>query len=72
MRDVVDTDELLRRLRRGRDCAEDQRTHWLSQSEGLRATDPEAAREADVRVVAYESVLRVLDEVLTPGAHDTT
>ncbi|MYU07924.1 hypothetical protein GTY81_29465 [Streptomyces sp. SID8366] len=42
MTDVVDADELLRRIRRGRD------------------------RAAGAR--AYEAVLRVLDEIVRPGA----
>jgi hypothetical protein len=31
--------------------------------------DPGAVRDAEVRGVAYGVVLRVLDEILTPGRH---
>ncbi|OVZ99701.1 hypothetical protein B9W62_36500 [Streptomyces sp. CS113] len=67
MTDVVDSDELLRRMHRARSRALEERRHWRARSEELRSTDPEASREAAVRTVAYEAVLRVLDEVLTPG-----
>ena len=69
MTEVVDSGELLRRLQRARACAEQERSTWWARSEELRATDPDAAREAGVRTVAVEAVLRVLDEVLTPGRH---
>ncbi|EPD64091.1 MULTISPECIES: hypothetical protein [Streptomyces] len=69
MTDVVDSDELLRRIQRARDCARQEEETWRARGEGLRATDPEAAREASVRTVAYEAVLRVLDEIVTPGEH---
>lgn len=67
MTDVVDSDELLRRIRRARACAQQEKRQWRERDEGLRANDPEAAREAAVRTLAYEAVLRVLDEILTPG-----
>ncbi len=67
MTDVVDSDELLRRIRRARSCALEEKRAWQTRGEELRPTDPEGAREAAVRTVAYEAVLRVLDEVLTPG-----
>ncbi|AIJ11574.1 hypothetical protein GCM10010095_52850 [Streptomyces anthocyanicus] len=67
MTDVVDADELLRRMHRARACALEEGRSWRARSEALRSTDPEGAREAAVRTVAYEAVLRVLDEVLTPG-----
>ncbi len=38
-------------------------------SEQLRSTDPEGARDAAVRTLAYETVIMVLDEILTPGRH---
>ncbi|MEW2447238.1 hypothetical protein AB0896_06730 [Streptomyces parvulus] len=69
MTDVVDSDELLRRMHRARICAQEEARTWQDRSAELRPTDPEAAREAAVRAVAYEAVLRVLDEVLTPGRH---
>ncbi|MEU9518589.1 hypothetical protein [Streptomyces sp. NPDC048224] len=67
MTDVVDSDELLRRMHRARACAVEEGRHWRSRSEELRTTDPQGSQEAAVRTVAYEAVLRVLDEVLTPG-----
>ncbi|MCX5059871.1 hypothetical protein OOK12_23140 [Streptomyces sp. NBC_00452] len=67
MTDVVDSDELLRRIRRARDCAQREQRAWRTRGEGLRATDPEAAHEAAVRTLTYEAVLCVLDEILTPG-----
>ncbi|GHC39912.1 hypothetical protein GCM10010308_68500 [Streptomyces vinaceusdrappus] len=66
----MDSDELLRRLHRARACAVEQERTWRARSEELRPTDPDGAREAGVRTMAYEAVLRVLDEVLTPGRHD--
>jgi hypothetical protein len=69
MTDVVDSDELLRRMHRARACAMEQERTWRARREELRTTDPEASQEAAVRTVAYEAVLRVLDEVLTPGRH---
>lgn len=67
MTDVVDSDELLRRIQRARACAQQEKRRWRERDEGLRAGEPEAAREAAVRTLAYEAVLRVLDEILTPG-----
>ncbi|MER7378263.1 hypothetical protein [Streptomyces lanatus] len=71
MTDVVDSDELLRRMQRARTCARQEERTWRARSERLRSTDPEGAREAAVRTLAYESVLTVLDEILTPGRHAT-
>jgi hypothetical protein len=67
MTDVVDSDELLRRMHRARACAREQELAWRARREELRPTDPEGSRDAAVRTMAYEAVLRVLDEVLTPG-----
>ncbi|MFG3103901.1 hypothetical protein ACGFZL_25730 [Streptomyces sp. NPDC048182] len=69
MSEVVDSDELLRRMHRARSCAAEQERTWRARTEELRATDPDASRDASVRTVAYEAVLRVLDEILTPGRH---
>jgi hypothetical protein len=71
MTDVVDSDELLRRIQRARACAEEEERAWRTRREALRQTDPDGARDAEVRSVAYESVLRVLDEIVTPGKHGT-
>ncbi|MFI9151744.1 hypothetical protein [Streptomyces sp. NPDC053367] len=74
MSDVVDADELLRRMQRSRDGALRELRTWQARGEELRSHDPGAAREAEMRGVAYEVVLRVLDEILRPGSHpvDTT
>ncbi|KDN79710.1 hypothetical protein [Streptomyces olindensis] len=69
MMDVVDSDELLRRIQRARDCAVREERSWRSRSEELGATDPQGARDAAVRRMSYEAVLTVLDEILTPGKH---
>ncbi|MER6981748.1 hypothetical protein [Streptomyces carpinensis] len=69
MTDVVDSDELLRRIQRARCCALQEKHRWRDRRDGLGPTDPDGAREAAVRVLSYEAVLRVLDEILTPGRH---
>ena len=68
MTDVVDSDELLRRIQRARACAADEERSWRARSEELRPADPDAARDAAVRTLAYEAVVRVLDEVVRPGS----
>ncbi|MFF8731075.1 hypothetical protein ACF073_32020 [Streptomyces sp. NPDC015171] len=68
MRDVVDADELLRRILRGRRRAASEERAWREREQSLAATDPEAAREAGDRARAYEAVLRVLEEIVSPGA----
>jgi hypothetical protein len=67
MTDVVDSDELLRRIQRARGWARRERDTWRARGTELGGSDPEAARDAVVRSRAYEAVLRVLDEILTPG-----
>jgi hypothetical protein len=69
MTDVVDSDELLRRMQRARACAVQEERVWRTRRDALSPDDPDGARDAAVRVVAYETVLRVLDEILTPGRH---
>ncbi|MFI8091124.1 hypothetical protein ACIF9R_22860 [Streptomyces sp. NPDC086080] len=72
MTDVVDSDELLRRIQRARACAAQQERAWRARSAELgrdSTGDPAAARDAEVRGVAYGVVVRVLDEILTPGRH---
>ncbi|MFD7704661.1 hypothetical protein [Streptomyces caelestis] len=74
MTDVVDSDELMRRIQRARACAAQEERAWRARGEELGragAGDPGAARDAAVRGVAYGVVLRVLDEILTPGKHAT-
>lgn len=68
MTDVVDSDELLRRIHRARACAADEERAWRARSEELGPGDTGAARDAAVRTLAYEAVTRVLDEVLRPGS----
>ncbi|MEU0005476.1 hypothetical protein ABZ079_14600 [Streptomyces sp. NPDC006314] len=67
MTDVVDADELLRRLRRGRERAAEEERAWRERSQSLTATDPDGAREAADRARAYEAVLMVLEEIVNPG-----
>lgn len=70
MTDVVDSDELLRRIQRARACAAQEERTWRARRDELRRADgddPGAVRDAEVRGVAYGVVLRVLDEILTPG-----
>lgn len=69
MTDVVDSDELMRRMQRARACAAREMRVWRERRDEPGSAGPEAAREAAVRTVAYETVLRVLDEILTPGRH---
>ncbi|GHI10027.1 hypothetical protein Scel_83480 [Streptomyces cellostaticus] len=63
----MDADELLRRIRRARDCAAEQERAWWERAGSLAATDPDGAREASARARAYEAVLRVLEEIVDPG-----
>jgi hypothetical protein len=70
MTDVVDSDELLRRIQRARACAKQEERAWRTRSDQLGPADPDGARDAAVRTLAYGAVLRVLDEILTPGKHD--
>ncbi len=70
MTEVVDSDELLRRIQRARACAGEEERRWRGRLDSLGTDDPDRAREAVARVIAYEAVLRVLDEILTPGKHD--
>ncbi|MEV6809923.1 hypothetical protein [Streptomyces sp. NPDC051132] len=67
MTDVVDADELLRRIRRGREYASEQERSWREQAGALAATDPEGAREAADRARALEAVAGVLEEIVRPG-----
>jgi hypothetical protein len=69
MTDVVDSDELLRRIQRARACAAQEERRWRGRRDDLGQNDTDGAREAGVRMLAYEAVLRVLDEILTPGRH---
>ncbi|MFG2636529.1 hypothetical protein ACGFX8_22060 [Streptomyces sp. NPDC048362] len=68
MTDVVDADELLRRIQRGRQRAADEERAWRERAQSLTATDPEAAGRAR----AYEAVLCVLEEIVRPGGPPVT
>ncbi|MFC4500895.1 MULTISPECIES: hypothetical protein [Streptomyces] len=67
MTDGVDADELLRRIRRARDQAREEVRIWQVRGAELERTDPEGAREARIRGLAYETVLGALDEIVAPG-----
>ncbi|MEV5173955.1 hypothetical protein AB0L10_23420 [Streptomyces flaveolus] len=67
MTDVVDADELLRRIRRGQERAAEEERAWRERARSLTVTDPEGAREAADRARAFEAVLRVLEEIVRPG-----
>ncbi|GAA2533315.1 MULTISPECIES: hypothetical protein [Streptomyces] len=69
MTDVVDSDELMRRIQRARAYAVREERAWRARGDEAGPTDPGTARDADVHRTAYEVVLRVLDEILTPGRH---
>jgi hypothetical protein len=71
MTDVVDADELLRRIQRGRERAAEEERLWRERARNLTATDPDGAREAAVRARAFEAVLRVLEEIVSPGRPPT-
>ncbi|MEU9479291.1 hypothetical protein [Streptomyces sp. NPDC048191] len=71
MTDVVDADELLRRMQRGRECAAEEERAWRERARSLVETDPEGAREAAARAGAFEAVLRVLEEIVCPGKRPT-
>ncbi|MGW0186379.1 hypothetical protein ACWDV7_11570 [Streptomyces sp. NPDC003362] len=69
MTDVVDSDELVRRIQRGRAWALREQRAWRQRGDALGPDEPDGAREAAVRALAYETVVGVLDEILTPGKH---
>lgn len=71
MSDVVDSDELLRRIQRARNWAEQEERHWKARS-GTPARDgtDSAAPGAEALSFAYEAVRKVLDEIVRPGTHD--
>ncbi|MDQ0681630.1 hypothetical protein QFZ56_000593 [Streptomyces achromogenes] len=67
MMDVVDSDELLRRIQRARTCAQEEVRAWRARGADLADADADGAGDARTRGIAYEAVLRVLDEIVTPG-----
>ncbi len=70
MTDVVDADELLRRVRRARDWAGQQEERWRARTDTVEGGDPRDAPAAEIFAAAYEAVRKVLDEVIDPGAND--
>ncbi|MER6349951.1 hypothetical protein ACWC10_37295 [Streptomyces sp. NPDC001595] len=68
MTDVVDSDELMRRIQRGRAWALREQRVWRDRG-GAEPADPDEGRDAAVRALAYEVVVEVLDEILNPGRH---
>jgi hypothetical protein len=69
MTDVVDSDELLRRIQRGRAWAVREERAWRERGDELEAAEPDRAREAAARALAFQAVIGVLDEILNPGKH---
>ncbi|MEH0541923.1 hypothetical protein QA802_02155 [Streptomyces sp. B21-105] len=67
MMDVVDSDELLRRIQRARTRAQEEARAWQARGADLVDDDADAARDARTRGIAYQAVLEVLDEIVTPG-----
>ncbi|MEW2574350.1 hypothetical protein [Streptomyces sp. NPDC047070] len=72
MTDVVDSDELLRRIQRARSWAGREEQAWKARSEELKTADPDSSRDAELRGHTYEAVRRTLDEIVSPGGHDNT
>jgi hypothetical protein len=70
MSDVVDSDELLRRIQRARDWAAQEERHWKTRSGQSGATEADGSREADILATVYEAVRKAFDEVVTPGSND--
>ncbi|GAA2433458.1 hypothetical protein [Streptomyces macrosporus] len=66
MTDVVDADELLRRIRVARDRAAEREAEFGERAE--RGSGSEAVT-ADVNRVAFAAVREALDEIISPGAH---
>ncbi|MEV5875206.1 hypothetical protein AB0L75_13405 [Streptomyces sp. NPDC052101] len=67
MTNVVDADELLRRIQRGRERAAEEELVWRERAQSMKTTDPDGAWEAAVRARAFEAVERVLEEIISPG-----
>ncbi|MGW5735008.1 MULTISPECIES: hypothetical protein [Streptomyces] len=70
MTDVVDAGELLRRIQRARDWAQQEERHWKTRSDKLETEDPNEALGAEIFASAYEAVRKVLEEVIEPGVND--
>ncbi|OON71700.1 hypothetical protein [Streptomyces tsukubensis] len=68
MADVVDADELLRRIRAARDWAAEQEVRHLSLKNDAEFATGDERAAASVSRAAYEAVRRALDEVISPGS----
>ncbi|WP_101254804.1 hypothetical protein [Streptomyces barkulensis] len=66
MTDVVDADELLRRIRVARDWAAEREAGTGGLSGAGEGADPTAA---GIDRVAFSVVREVLDEIINPGTH---
>ncbi|MEV0224686.1 hypothetical protein [Streptomyces sp. NPDC050704] len=69
MTDVVDSDEILRRIQRARSWTHREEEAWKARSGELRADDPRSSHDAELRGHTYEAIRKVLDEIVTPGVH---
>jgi hypothetical protein len=70
MTDVVDSDEILRRILRARSWARREEETWKARSDELLPGDPSSSRDAELRGHTYEAIRRLLDEIVTPGVHE--
>ncbi|MGP4043033.1 hypothetical protein [Streptomyces sp. 2A115] len=70
MTDVVDSDEILRRIQRARSWAKHEEEAWKARSDELQPGDPSSSRDADLRGHTYEAIRKLLDELVTPGVHE--
>lgn len=70
MTDVVDADELLRRIRAARDwAAEREAAAGERAGDGAGSAGGGGGRAADVDLAVFSAVREVLDEIIDPGAH---
>ncbi|MBC9716006.1 hypothetical protein H9Y04_26035 [Streptomyces sp. TRM66268-LWL] len=69
MTDIVDSDELLRRILRARDWAARQEHGWRARTADLERADPDEEFAAQVYGCAFQAVRSVLDEIIEPGTH---
>ncbi|SDJ39779.1 hypothetical protein [Streptomyces indicus] len=69
MTDIVDSDELLRRILRARDWAARQEQSWREHGKDLQRADPDDELTAQVYGCAFQAVRNVLDEIIEPGSH---
>ncbi|NJQ01708.1 hypothetical protein [Streptomyces zingiberis] len=66
MSEVVDADELLRRIRAARDWAAEQEAGSREQAED---GGDAGALAASLNYAAFSAVREVLDEIIEPGGH---